>query len=744
MTRRQSPARTAAHAEGRRAMQRWLPWLAPLLVALAVRLLVWSILPYHLPNLVPISDEGEYRAAAIWLANGRNFSFFRDWIWTRPPLYILFLALQIKLFGPLNLVPLRLSQALLSTVTVGLVMAWARRLAPPASARSVALLTGWMMALCYSLASFSYFVLSETLFMTLLFGALLTLTIWAQAGGWRWLIIAGLLLGLGSLTRAVLAGTLPLIALWVCWIAQRCVAVPQLRQRLIRAVVVPVVLTLVVSAVILPWSIYNTRFFGAKYLILIDTTGGYNAWYGAIRNQDYVHARLIAIPDQSERQNFAYSAAWHVFANNPGSFALKTGHELLDLLLVNFGGVERLTRGYTIGDTPVPHLLGLLEDDLLYVLTAPLAVLGLFRWQGRAGKGLALIWLCYNLVTGPLFFAINRFRLPLLPVLFVYAACGVVQWRAAWKSRMRHTLATLVGGGLGLFLLASLIWDSPPSALNSCTGNVCAITRSIQTRSVATECERAWQVLWQGKVDEAQAIVDRGVARQALPCFALVQARIDQRRGAIEQALGLLHISADEGASVSNARVLMLEGDILRAQGKMTEARERWVPRQVDQPNDLDWAWRYLEPPPTTRIEVGHGLDLGLIDGFGRREHPDDHDPFGSGYRWTEPVAHLKWPQAGTGKSQMLRMEVNGYRPPGEAPTVVTIIQGKVELARKQVPSGWTEVRVTLPPTPAGQDVIVQLDSSFFVPSPGDAPSDQPLRMRGVEMRLAELVNEQG
>ena len=119
------------------AARRPLWWHAALilLVAFGLRLLAWWILPYR----GFISDEAEYLAASVWLAEGRGFSFFQGWIWTRPPLYVMFLATHIKLFGPETLWPIRLSQALLSTLTVWLTMRLGAALAPPERSRQVAL-----------------------------------------------------------------------------------------------------------------------------------------------------------------------------------------------------------------------------------------------------------------------------------------------------------------------------------------------------------------------------------------------------------------------------------------------------------------------------------------------------------------------------------------------------------------------------------------------------------------------------
>ena len=78
-----------------------LPSLLPVLAALGLRLLVWWMLPYR----GQISDEAEYLSAASWLPDGRGFSLYKEWIWIRPPVYLLFVAAHIRIFVHKKLVP---------------------------------------------------------------------------------------------------------------------------------------------------------------------------------------------------------------------------------------------------------------------------------------------------------------------------------------------------------------------------------------------------------------------------------------------------------------------------------------------------------------------------------------------------------------------------------------------------------------------------------------------------------------
>lgn len=739
---------------------RTVPWEVWAILALAfgLRLLTWWLMPYRLPNIVPVSDEGEYRAAAIWLATGRGFSFFKAWIWTRPPLYVIFLAAHIRLWGPETVWPIRLSQALLDTATVAIVMAWAWLLAPPLLARRVALWAGLLMALSYTLAAHSFLLLSETLFNSVLFGGFLALTWWAQRGGWRWLGSGGVLLGLAALTRGLLVGVLPFVALWVAVAGGRG---PDTWRARWRKALLPVCgFTLVVAGLILPWTWWNTRFYGATAPILIDTTGGYNALLGLqpVHQQidpapecakeaqicpEVIDALLLAQPDHGTRQTVAYRTALGWLAKNPVGFVRKAGGEVFDLLLINYGGAERLYRAYAVGETPLPHQLGLLWDDVVYLTVVPLAVIGLFRRQGRAGKGLAVGWLVFNLLTGVVFFAINRFRVPLLPVVFVYAACGLAQWRAPWQAAWQRRGAWFVATPIALLFALSFAWW--PSALDAKRSSIAAtFGKAWHNRRLAGDCERAWAAIAKGALTEAQTLVTTatsGPADNRLPCFALVQARIWERQNRSDEALALLGKSANNDLGLINARVLMLEGDLRRRRGELLQdwgARGVWASRPVDISNDLGWAWQHLAPPPTTVIEPGKGLDLGLLRGFNERTFDDPADPFGAGYRWTTNQAELRFVAAGTGAAQTLRLHVNGWRPPGEAPAQLTVRLGAAVLATRTVPAAWTSIEVALPAVPVGQDVVVALQSTVFVPAP--TSTAWRFRLLGVQLDRAEVL----
>src|SRR5215208_3680053 len=100
-----------------------IPLLVVLLLALALRLLLWG----RIPRSGLISDEGEYLSAASWLAQGRSFSWYQSYLWTRAPIYPLFVAAHLRLFGD-TLTPIYVTQTILSLLNVILVYLLAQHL----------------------------------------------------------------------------------------------------------------------------------------------------------------------------------------------------------------------------------------------------------------------------------------------------------------------------------------------------------------------------------------------------------------------------------------------------------------------------------------------------------------------------------------------------------------------------------------------------------------------------------------
>jgi 4-amino-4-deoxy-L-arabinose transferase-like glycosyltransferase len=214
-------------------LHRHLPLILALGIGLALRLVLWD----NLPRQGMIGDEAEYLAAANWLAQGRGFTWHQQWLWTRAPLYPLFLAFHIRLFG-MSLTPIFISQTILSLLNIVLVYLLACKITryshtdprPPDRHSACSILhapfsppalAALLAAIFFPLATHAQILLSETLYLTLLLSGIVLLAHWAdRPAHLRWLVLAGGVFGLATLTRGLTLGFLPLVAAWVWWVGR--------------------------------------------------------------------------------------------------------------------------------------------------------------------------------------------------------------------------------------------------------------------------------------------------------------------------------------------------------------------------------------------------------------------------------------------------------------------------------------------------------------------------------------------
>ncbi|MBN1484083.1 MAG: glycosyltransferase family 39 protein [Chloroflexia bacterium] len=688
-----------------------------LLLALALRLtLLWLLQREQL-----VSDEPEFMGAAYWLAHGRGFSFYQQWPWLRPPLYLLWLAPFMRLFGP-TLAPIRLAQVVLSLTVPALTYLLSRL----NFGHKVARLAGLITALWSPLAVLPHLVLAENLFLPLLLGAFSSLVRFQQEPRPRWLLLGGGLLGLATLAKGLTLAFLPLAALWVLW--QGLSGEKALRWRW-SALWQAALLTGAVLATILPWSAYNVLRY--RQPILVDTTGGYNFWLGTQGGQfehlQQVHQDLLAIPDPAGRQAYAYRQGLAAIAEDPGGYLSSRLGELGQLLRVNYSADERLLDGFVLGQVPIPHLLAVfLLEDLAYMLLVPLALLALFNRRGEAGRGLVLSWLLYNLGTALVFFAINRFRLPLLPLLAIYAAVTIARepWGQGQPRVPRLMASSLACIAFWVVVLPSVLGPYPAAASATWLG--------IRGRTVAKHLERAEAAITAGDLAEAQEALHRALSHrpdgvQPLPTARVVQAMWRRAQGDDMGALDLLE-------DLDWYQALLLRGDILREWGHLDQAQSLFAAREVDTHNPTQWAWEHLQPPALSEIDLGGDLDLGLVDGFYLGESDGEQS-----YRWSSAEARLRFPGAGTGQPQTLRLSLHGWRPAGEAPAQLSLWMDGQKIGRLTVPAAWEQHSLPLPAVPPGQDVVLNLQCNAFMAGPRDLLETASLRFLGLMISKASL-----
>ncbi len=803
--------------------RRWLPLALVLLAGLLLRLALWD----NLPRQGFISDEAEYLAAANWLALGRGFTWHQGWLWTRAPLYPLFLAAHLRVFGTEQIAPIYCTQLILSLVNVVLISIIT--LQAGGGRGRPALLAAGLATLFLPFATHPFMLLSETLYLTLLLGAWAILGQWAgRSGGLLLAALAGGLLGLATLTRGLTLGFLPLVALWMVWArhVSLCRFSPPGRvgrsvAPLVSRILPAGVFLLVCGGVVLPWSLYASNIYGGR--ILVDTTSAYNMLlgtrtaYDGSRRDTPVRQFVLALLDerlsgaerremvsdsclfqqhdehllaameqpaatltQGQRQQLMMTEAWCLFRAAPTAFLQKSLGELVSFFQINYTGDERMSGGFTLGRLPRWYTLALfLLSDTLYVATLPLAVFGWARIrqqtrrrQGEAGAalaGLAVLWAGYILLTTPLLFAINRFRLPLLPFVFVYAALALAGPRQESISRTVRTflltspLTSLVVLLLLLITLTPYAYlQEPPASLASYLGpypsSLAATHIAWETRPTGLRDQQLVAALGQGDATRARELltaggISRHTRRVALPLLAGLEGKPRVGLALLQtQTYHQVIVTLLDGRlppTPEDWRAAVVRGDLLRRSGDIRGAKAAFTPGYVDDQTPVAWAWDWLSPPPTRRIDLAGNADLGYIRGF----YLGEGDPSAGGtFRWSGDEARLLFPQQGRTTPQGVCLRVDGRGWPTDLPTpharlfLATTKDGQslTPLAPLEIAREVQVECVPLPPTVDGADIVLVLRCQTFVPAAADllnqqGPQTGQLRQLGMRLDWVEL-----
>jgi 4-amino-4-deoxy-L-arabinose transferase-like glycosyltransferase len=599
-----------------------------------------------------VIDEREYFGAAHMLAEGRGFSFFDTALWVRPPLYVVALAGLMTVAGD-SYLPSLVFQSILSALTL-LPLGW---LAWRAGNQRAARITVALGLLYLPLTLFAGLLLSETLFVFLFAWAVAALIRAREelAGGltrraWLWLLVSGLLLGLGVLTRATALAFVPLVALWLCLgykedeVGARR-AVP-LQQRLVAAAAV----VTVCLVCLLPWIARN--YVAYKRFVLVDTTSGYNLWLGSVgvRDEPRLQADLLAVPNPADRQSFAYEQALKNIAADPLGFAGKGLKESLDLWRPLFSAEERQIGGYTLGRIPSWHLASLLLfDDILYVVILVAATVGFAFTPPHPLKSLVLLWAALWVLMSFIFFAVTRFRLPVVAMLLPLAGMGLdaLPSRRSIVERARKTnLATRVAVLAALVGIVVLVLPAI---------DLGATTLGIQRWSEQAPYRTAEGLLKAGQV--GAAIDQYKQANQSVSDTRYGLAAAYLQAGQPDQALAQLTANEPD----DRVEPPIIRGEAARMKGDLASARSFFNTRtlQVDAMQAENWAWDHLNPPLTSTIQLGNGLDLGYIRGF----YGPEKDAQGRPFRWSSDTAEVRnlQPQAS------VSLDWSGWRPQGVA-----------------------------------------------------------------------------
>lgn len=438
---------------------RWLMWI--LILGAVLRVGLWFAWSGWSPLLNADAEDYQGMASRL-ITTGTYSSESGQLISLRPPLYPVLVAATYEIAGLKNDNAVRAVQTCVSLLTVLIVY----RIGVLVYSRRVALWAAAITCFYPALLAYANVLLSETWFTFF-------------AIGFAWLVLeaihrerlailaaAGLAIGLAALTRSIMLVFVPFLGLYLLW------AWPGSWSRRVAAAVLPAV---VFTLVIAPWAIRNTRL--QETFTLIDVMGGRNAMMG---NYEYTPTerswatisdvtgeqawhRVLShenhgppVKTQGQLDKRALAHAIHYVLANPGVTIKRDAVKFFNFWQLERTFVAAARSGY-FGE------ISLVTTGLLAIVTCGLsavvllaAIFGVCCVPPRDLRDhLFLVGsILFPCAIHSLIFAHERYRLPIMPLLFLYTAAAIVDWRGIWQRRQSLGFRIAVG----LCLILSIGW----------------------------------------------------------------------------------------------------------------------------------------------------------------------------------------------------------------------------------------------------------------------------------------------
>ncbi len=402
--------------------------LVALLSGLALALRLALVLAVERDEFV-FNDTFFYGLTANSLANGDGFAFVpgvptAQW----PPVFPLVLSFVFRLTGSHEQIVGELFNAVLGTLTVPLLYLLIRRV----FGRREALVGAAVLAVLPGQILWTDVLLAETLYTFLLVGFFLLLAVLPPRPSSA--VALGAAIGLLTLTRG--EGLLLVPVVLAAWWP----ALPR-RALLARAAVVVAMLAVVIA----PWTIRNAIVMDA--FIPLSTNSSTTLWSGhnpgatggqSYASQDLIGRRSSDNPEVEEAKNLR-SEALEYMVSNP-----RRELELIPLKLLNLNRGDSWALEWVnaseSGRRPIGAEIGTpirVAADFAYygLLAATLASILLFwraLWRRPVTRGALVLFAGSLVMFGFVYYGNYRYRVPLEPLMILFAAPLLVR---AWDLR---------------------------------------------------------------------------------------------------------------------------------------------------------------------------------------------------------------------------------------------------------------------------------------------------------------------
>jgi 4-amino-4-deoxy-L-arabinose transferase-like glycosyltransferase len=363
-------------------------------------------------------DSSDYDALAKSVLHGDAYEV-NGLFATRMPGYPMLVASVYALVGP-SIKAVLILQGVLSGVATWLVYAIARRMGTQVALVAAAL------AACDPLSiGFSAALLSEMPFTLLLLLALWILVKILEEGRFGWWLLLGIVWGGAVYMRASALWCVVPLAAWTVWRGRRG---PE-HGGFWRPILGMVVATAIVFVTLLPWQTRNFSLFHNHFFRLTTLEGIslYEAVYpladGSPQQDKIVLPAEMQGLGEAARNDEWNRRAWRYVLNDPGRMLRLALHKAARTWSPSLNAVE-----YQNGNV----------QAVMVAWYVPLFVFGLIGLlAGRTSitiKGLLMIPVLYFTAVHSLFLGSVRYRVPLMPLVCLFAAAGVMEL-AKWMRR---------------------------------------------------------------------------------------------------------------------------------------------------------------------------------------------------------------------------------------------------------------------------------------------------------------------
>jgi 4-amino-4-deoxy-L-arabinose transferase-like glycosyltransferase len=418
-------------------------------VALAIRVLyAWLAAG---PRALPFSDAAEYDTVAWNLARGTGFSLIgasgpypTAFV---PPLVPWLTSLVYRVFGHHYFAALLLQCAIGALVPL-LLAGFTHSIFGGRAGR----LAGWLAALHPLLVFFCGYLLTETTFTAVLLVALTASAAWVKTPRPARALGVGLTWGCAALTRPTALLLPAVVAAWA-WVPLGLTMPARDRMRHMA------LLLLGLALVVGPWTLRNALVLHAFVPV---TTGGGRAlldsnnaevWRDPLRRGGAIgtaqlepYASELRGRSEPEADAVARRRAWEFLAGHVREWPAMAAAKLARLwrLTAEGGG----TGAWQSERSPFTRVLAAIDPLRIWsLLTWPFALWGMaqtLRGPRRFYQGLGLLVVLYFTALAVVFWGALRMRVPVEPMLVLFAAVGFEDARRRVRMRTR-ALRVIVG-----------------------------------------------------------------------------------------------------------------------------------------------------------------------------------------------------------------------------------------------------------------------------------------------------------